>query len=137
MPPDDSADSGGKTFANCYIVEVFCGKAGLSRALRRKGFQVFSVDHQAVRGIPILQIDLNSPAKCKIFEEASAICAFCTTMWYCVVGEVHTIEEQAGPKAIKEHETPHGLARSAICVSTKGQQSQPFIHVDLSLHQDV
>ena len=69
MPPDGSAESGGRTFADCYIVEVFCGKAGLSRALRRKGFQVFSVDHQAVKGIPILQIDLNSPAQCKIFEE--------------------------------------------------------------------
>jgi hypothetical protein len=29
------------TFADVFIVEVFCGKAGLSRALRRKGFQAF------------------------------------------------------------------------------------------------
>ena len=50
-------------------MEVFCGKAGLSRALRKQGFQVFSVDHKAIKGIPILVIDLNSPAQCKIFEE--------------------------------------------------------------------
>ena len=50
-------------------MEVFCGKAGLSRALRRKGFQVFSIDHKAVKGLPILVIDLNSDAQLKVFEE--------------------------------------------------------------------
>ena len=55
-------------------------------------------------------------------------------MWYCIVGEVHTIEEQEGPQALKEHETPHGLTRLAIRVSGKGQQSKPFIQADLSVH---
>ena len=50
-------------------------------------------------------------------------------MWYCIPSEVHTIEKQTGPQAIKEHETPHGLARFAICVSRKGQQSKPFIQL--------
>ena len=56
-------------------------------------------------------------------------------MWYCIASEVH--KKQTGPQAIKEHETPHGLARFAICVSRKGQQSKPFIQTDLSVHQDV
>lgn len=59
----------GSTFADVFIVEVFCGQAGLSRALRRKGFQVFSVDHKAVKGLPILVIDLDSDAQVKILEE--------------------------------------------------------------------
>ena len=57
------------SFADVFIAEVFCGKAGLSRALRRKGFQVFSIDHRATKGIPILVIDLNSDAQLKIFDE--------------------------------------------------------------------
>ena len=55
--------------ADGFVIEVFCGKAGLSRALRRKGFQVFSIDHKAVKGLPILVLDLNSESDCKIFEE--------------------------------------------------------------------
>ena len=124
-----------KTFADCYIVEVFWEKLVCRELFAGRAFKFFQLITR--RSEAFLQIDLNSPAQCKIFEEASAICVFCTTMWYCVVGEVHTIKEQARPKAIKKHETPHGLARSAICVSTKGQQNQPFIQVELSLHQDV
>ena len=41
----------------------------MSRALRRKGFQVFSVDHNVVKGLPILVIDLNSDAQVKILDE--------------------------------------------------------------------
>ena len=41
----------------------------MSRALRRKGFQVFSVDHKVVKGLPILVIDLNSDAQVKILDE--------------------------------------------------------------------
>jgi len=59
----------GLNFSDVFLVEVFCGKAGLSRALRRRGFQVFSIDHKAVKGVPILMIDLNSDAQCKIFDE--------------------------------------------------------------------
>ena len=59
----------GLNFSDVFLVEVFCGKAGLSRALRRRGFQVFSIDHKAVKGVPILMIDLNSEAQCKIFDE--------------------------------------------------------------------
>ena len=38
-------------------VEVFCGKARLSKSLRKLGFQVFSVGHRSCNGIPILTID--------------------------------------------------------------------------------
>jgi len=40
-----------------------------SRALRRKGFQVFSVNHKTAKGLPILVIDLNSGAQLQNLEE--------------------------------------------------------------------
>ena len=58
----------------CVCVEIFCGKARLSKFLRRKGFQVFSVDHKALKdkalkGVPILMIDINSPSQKRVLEE--------------------------------------------------------------------
>ena len=50
-------------------MEVFCGKARLSKCLRKLGFQVFSVDHQPCKGIPILTIDILSPKQVKILDE--------------------------------------------------------------------
>ena len=65
----DAETPRGLTFSDYFVVEVFCGKAGLSRALRGQGFQVFSIDHKAVKGLPILVLNLNSDVQCKIFEE--------------------------------------------------------------------
>ena len=42
-----------------FCLEIFCGQAKLSAALRARGFQVFSVDHKAQRGIAILQLDVS------------------------------------------------------------------------------
>ena len=50
-------------------VEVFCGKARLSKSLRKLGFQVFSVDHRSCKGIPILTIDILSAKQVKILDE--------------------------------------------------------------------
>lgn len=50
-------------------MEVFCGKARLSKGLRKLGFQVFSVDHRSCKGIPILTIDILSPKQVKILDE--------------------------------------------------------------------
>ena len=47
-------------FSQAIVIEVFCGKAQLSRKLRQRGFQVFSVDHVTLKGVPIMSIDLNS-----------------------------------------------------------------------------
>ncbi len=53
-------------------LEIFCGQARLSKSLRRHGFQVMSIDHQACKGIPIIQIDLNSKFGKKLFEDLVA-----------------------------------------------------------------
>ena len=39
-------------------VEVFCGQAKLSRALRRHNFQVLSIDHKGPKGVPILRLGI-------------------------------------------------------------------------------
>ena len=43
-----------KAASRFVCVEIFCGKAKLSKFLRRKGFQVFSVDHRAPKGVPVI-----------------------------------------------------------------------------------
>ena len=50
-------------------VEIFCGKAKLSKPLRQKCFQVLSVDHLASKGIPILRIDIGNASQRQVLEE--------------------------------------------------------------------
>ena len=56
-------------FDQVLCVEIFCGKARLSKSLRKLGFQVFSVDHRPCKGIPILTIDILSTKQVKILDE--------------------------------------------------------------------
>ena len=55
-------------------IEVFCGKARLSRSLRKLGFQTFSVDHKPFKGVPVLTIDILSPKQIKILDELLSRC---------------------------------------------------------------
>ena len=50
-------------------MEIFCGKANLSKRLRAKQFQVISVDHVALKGVPILRIDITKADQRKVLEE--------------------------------------------------------------------
>ena len=50
-------------------MEIFCGKAKLSKRLRAKQFQVISVDHVALKGVPILKIDISKADQRKVLEE--------------------------------------------------------------------
>ena len=55
--------------SKAVCVEIFCGKAGLSRRLRKKHLQVISVDHSAAKGVPILRIDISKSSQRKVLEE--------------------------------------------------------------------
>ena len=55
-------------------VEVFCGQARLSRALRELSFQVFSIDHKPFKNVQILQIDLNSDIERRWLEDLIEQC---------------------------------------------------------------
>ena len=57
------------SFNDVFIVEVFAGKARLSRALRARGFQVLSIDHVATRGVGLLLLDLSCAKHQRIFNE--------------------------------------------------------------------
>eukprot|EP00435_Cladocopium_sp_Y103_P028276 s3525_g7.t1 len=108
LPAVDTAPAGAQTFADVFLVEVFCGKAGLSRALRQRGFQVFSVDHKAVKGIPILMIDLKSNAQRKIFDELLAQ----RRLLYVHVAppcDTASLALKRGPKPLRSLRFPMGL----------------------------
>ena len=51
------------------IVEVFAGKARLSKFLRRHGFQVISIDHRPSKTAPILILDITCPKQCRVLDE--------------------------------------------------------------------
>ena len=46
------------SFNKVVVLEVFCGKARLSMALRSKGFSCFSIDSVGHKGVPILRLNL-------------------------------------------------------------------------------
>ena len=50
-------------------MEVFAGKAQLSKFLRKVGFQVVSVDHKPSKTAPILVIDITCPKQCRVLDE--------------------------------------------------------------------
>lgn len=58
MPRSPSSNSFALGIEDHFCLEIFCGQAKLSAALRSRGFQVFSIDHKARRGVAILQLDV-------------------------------------------------------------------------------
>ena len=52
-----------------FCVEVFCGKAKLSKHLRNHNFAVFRVDHKSMKHVPVLRIDLSEPCQRQILED--------------------------------------------------------------------
>ena len=49
-------------------MEVFCGRANLSKRLRTRRFQVISVDHVAAKGVPIFRVDITNDKQRKVLE---------------------------------------------------------------------
>ena len=122
------------TFADCYIVEVFCGKAGLSRALRRRGFQVFSVDHKAIKGVPILVIDLNSPSQCKLFEELLKqnrllYVHFAPPCGTASLARCIPLKGRAGPKPLRSMKHPMGLPKLRFADRERVNKANRLYHL--------
>lgn len=55
--------------SEAFCLEIFCGKANLPKRLRAKQFHVISVDRMALKGVPILRIDITKPCRRKALEE--------------------------------------------------------------------
>ena len=55
--------------ADHFCLEIFCGKARLSAALRSHGFQVFSIDKIAQKHVPILILDVANFSQRKLLVE--------------------------------------------------------------------
>ena len=49
-------------------MEVFCGRANLSKRLRARRFQVISVDHVAAKAVPIFRVDITNDKQRKVLE---------------------------------------------------------------------
>ena len=49
-------------------MEVFCGRANLSKRLRARRFQAISVDHVAAKGVPIFRVDITNDKQRKVLE---------------------------------------------------------------------
>ena len=96
-------------------VEIFCGKAKLSKFLRRKGFQVFSVDHRAPKGVPVLLIDINSPSQKQVLEEllrrdAIIYVHFAPPCGTCSAARnIRLSKHQHGPPPLRSMRRPMGL----------------------------
>lgn len=62
-------DLEGVPASSLVCIEVFCGKAQLSKSLRAKSFQTFSIDHKTLKNVPILRLDLNSELDVKLLMD--------------------------------------------------------------------
>eukprot|EP00435_Cladocopium_sp_Y103_P036446 s2670_g9.t1 len=80
----------------------------------RQGFQVFSVDHKAVKGIPILMIDLNSVSQRKIFDELLAqrrliYVHFAPPCGAASLARCIKLKGRSGPRPLRSMRYPMGL----------------------------
>ena len=62
-------DLEGVLASSLVCIEVFCGKAQLSKSLRKLSFQTFSIDHKTLKNVPILKLDLNSEWDVKLLMD--------------------------------------------------------------------
>ena len=82
--------------------------------MRRRGFQVFSVDHKAVKGIPILVIDLNVAAQRRLFEDLLAqgrliYVHFAPPCGTASMARTIKLKGRPGPKPLRSMRYPMGL----------------------------
>ena len=57
------------TCQKLFMWRFFAAKQKLSKRLRAKQFQVISVDHVALKRVPILRIDISKAHQRKVLEE--------------------------------------------------------------------
>ena len=108
--------TGGKTLADCYIVEVFCGRAGLSRALRRKGFQVFLSIIRRSRGFLFCWLTWIHQHSAKFLKSfwCKGVCCMCTLHLLAVLHlwqGAYRWRNGKGPKPLRSMRCPMGLPK--------------------------
>ena len=98
------------------MVEIFCGKAGLSKKLRNKFFQVVSVDHVAAKGIPILKIDIEKASERTVLEELLQLdkilyVHFAPPCGTASLARCIPLKNRDGPKPLRSMRHPMGLPK--------------------------
>ena len=113
-----AAFSGALSEAVC--VEIFCGKARLSKKLRNKLFQVFSVDHEATKGVPILRIDIANANQRAVLEELLEQDKVLYVHFAPPCGTASAAREiQPGPPPLRSINFPMGLPHLNFVQSTR------------------
>ena len=96
--------------SKAVVVEIFCGKSGLSKRLRQKRFQVIAVDHVAFKGVPILQIDISKPAQREVLEELLSLDLILYVHFAPPCGTASAARHiQPGPPPLRSYLFPMGL----------------------------
>ena len=91
-------------------MEIFCGKAKLSKHLRLRNFQVVSVDHISAHSVPILRIDITKPHQCDILESLLELDSILYVHFAPPCGTASAAREiRPGPPPLRSWEMPLGL----------------------------
>ena len=102
------------------MVEIFCGKAGLSKKLRNKFFQVVSVDHVAAKGIPILKINIEKAAEREVLEELLQLEKVLYVHFAPPCGTASAARDiQPGPPPLRSYNFPMGLPHLTFVQRTR------------------
>ena len=124
-----------------FVEKLACqGPSGANEASKFS-----TVDHKATKGVPILVIDLNSPAQCKLFEEllepreTFALRAFCTSMRYCINGAMYQAaqsETRAGSH-IAVCDTPWACPHCRLGARERVGKGKSLVPADGQVHPQV
>ena len=106
------------------VVEIFCGKSGLSKRLRQKRFQVVSVNHVAPKGVPVLRIDISSKAQREVLEELLRLDAVLYVHFALPCGTASAARNiQPGPPPLRSTVHPTEAQFSAATTCPQGKFS--------------
>ena len=106
--------------SEAVCVEIFCGKARLSKKLRNKLFQVISVDHEATKGVPILRIDIANANQRAVLEELLEQDKVLYVHFAPPCGTASAAREiQPGPPPLRSINFPMGLPHLNFVQSTR------------------
>ena len=100
-------------------MEIFCGRANLSKRLRAKRFQVISVDHIAAKGVTIFQIDITKRNQRKVLETLLNLDCIIYAHFAPPCGTASAARNvQPGPPPLRSTVFPMGLPRLTLVQRT-------------------
>ena len=101
-------------------MEIFCGRANLSKRLRAKRFQVISVDHIAAKGVTIFQIDITNRNQRKVLETLLNLDCIIYAHFAPPCGTASAARNiQPGPPPLRSPAFPMGLPRLTFVQKTR------------------